>query len=148
MGFFVVQETNIGMAPDLGTLQRLPGLIAPGLARELAYTGRRMYGEEAKTAGYVNEVYDSQEEMLEAVFAIAKEIASKSPLAVNGCKEMMKYARDHSVPDALNYVAIWTAATLVDGQDLMEGVSAFREKRAANYENLAPVDRSKRPHEA
>ncbi|MFN3231633.1 MAG: crotonase/enoyl-CoA hydratase family protein [Alphaproteobacteria bacterium] len=144
--FFVVQETNIGMAPDLGTLQRLPKLIPSGIARELAYTGRRMYGEEAREMGYINRVFDNHDEMLEAVMEIAAEIASKSPLAVHGCKEMLNYARDHSVEDSLNYIAIWTAATLVGGTDLREGVAAFREKRPANYENLQPVEREKVPH--
>jgi enoyl-CoA hydratase len=145
--FFVVQEVNIGMAPDLGTLQRLPRLIAPGLARELAFTGRRMYGDEARAAGYVNQVYATQEEMLAAVMEIARGIAAKSPLAVHGSKELMNYARDHSVADSLNYVAIWTAATLVGGRDLREGVAAFREKRAAVYDDLFPVTRDRRPHE-
>lgn len=144
--FFVVQETNIGMAPDLGTLQRLPNLIPSGVARELAFTGRRLYGEEAKAVGYVNEVYETHDEMLAAVMAIAAEIATKSPLAVHGCKEMMNYARDHSTQDALNYVAIWTAATLVGGDDLREGVAAFREKRSGDFENLAPIERDRVPH--
>jgi enoyl-CoA hydratase len=144
--FFVVQEVNIGMAPDLGTLQRLPRLIPSGIARELAYTGRRLYGAEAREVGYVNRVFDSQDEMLEAVMEIARGIAAKSPLAVHGCKELMNYARDHSVADSLNYVALWTAATLVGGQDLREGVSAFKERREASYANLDPVPRHRRPH--
>ncbi|MEN3976089.1 crotonase/enoyl-CoA hydratase family protein [Emcibacter sp. SYSU 3D8] len=145
--FFVVQEVNIGMAPDLGTLQRLPRLIPAGIARELAFTGRRMYGDEAKDVGYVNQVFETHDSMLEAVMEIARAIAGKSPLAVHGSKELMNYARDHSVADSLNYVAIWTAATLVGGGDLREGVAAFREKRSANYANLHPVSANRRPHD-
>lgn len=145
--FFVVQEVNIGMAPDLGTLQRLPRLIPSGIARELAFTGRRMYGDEAKEVGYVNRVFDTHEEMIAAVMDIARGIASKSPLAVHGSKELMNYARDHSVADSLNYVAIWTAATLVGGRDLREGVAAFREKRDASFANLHPVAHNRRPHD-
>lgn len=144
--FFVVQEVNIGMAPDLGTLQRLPRLIPSGIARELAFTGRRMYGEEARQVGYVNQVFDTQEELLAAVMEIARGIAAKSPLAVHGSKELMNYARDHSVADSLNYVAIWTAATLPGGRDLREGVTAFREKRDPAYDNLFPIERNRRPH--
>ena len=137
----------IGMAPDLGTLQRLPRLIPAGIARELAFTGRRMYGDEAKEVGYVNTVYDTHEEMLAAVMELARGIAGKSPLAVHGSKELMNYARDHSVADSLNYVAIWTAATLVGGRDLREGVAAFREKRDASFANLYPVTHGRRPHD-
>lgn len=145
--FFVVQEVNIGMAPDLGTLQRLPHLIPQGIARELAFTGRRMYGPEAKTCGYVNQTFADQDQMIAAVMDTARQIATNSPLAVTGCKEMFNYARDHTVADSLNYVATWTAATLLDGADLLEGVAAFREKRAANYDPLVPIDRGKRPHD-
>ena len=140
--FFVVQEVNIGMAPDLGTLQRLPRLIPQGIARELAYTGRRLYGEEAKTIGSVNDVFEDHEAMLEAVMATARQIAANSPLAVAGCKEMFNYARDQSVADSLNYVATWTAATLLGGNDLREGLAAFHEKREATYDNLLPIDRT------
>jgi enoyl-CoA hydratase len=106
-----------------------------------------MYGEEAKEVGYVNRVFDDHGQMLEAVMEIARGIAEKSPLAVHGSKELMNYARDHSVADSLNYVAIWTAATLVGGGDLREGVAAFREKREARYANLHPVVHNRRPHD-
>ena len=92
--FFCIQEINIGMAADVGTLQRLPRLIPEGKVRDLAYTGRRMMAEEAKECGLVNEVYDSQEAMLEAADAMAKEIASKSPVAIYGLKEVLNYSRD------------------------------------------------------
>ena len=47
--FFCIQEINIGMTADVGTLQRLPKLIPEGVCRELAYTGRRMKADEAKS---------------------------------------------------------------------------------------------------
>ena len=80
--FFCIQEINIGMTADVGTLQRLPKLIPEGVCRELAYTGRRMQAEEAKSVGLVNEVFSNQESLLEGVMEVAEEIASKSPLAI------------------------------------------------------------------
>ena len=73
--FFCIQEINIGLAADVGTLQRLPRLIPEGLMRELAYTGRRMYADEALAAGLVTRVFDDHAAMLQGVTAIAKEIA-------------------------------------------------------------------------
>ena len=70
------------MTADVGTLQRLPKLIPEGVCRELAYTGRRMQANEAKSVGLVNEVFSDQASLLDGVMEIAEEIASKSPLAI------------------------------------------------------------------
>ena len=100
--FFVIQETNIGMTADVGTLQRLPKLIPEGVARELAYTGRRMQRPERPSrSGLVNEVFDDHDDLVAGVLEIAREIAAKSPLAIWGSKEMITYARDHTVADGL-----------------------------------------------
>ncbi len=125
---FSVKEIDVGMVADVGTLQRLPRLIGEGMARELAYTGRFVDGKEAQDMRLVNRCYATVEEMQDGVMDIARTIAAKSPLAVRGTKEMITYARDHSVADGLNYVATWNAAMLMS-QDLMEAGQAAREKR-------------------
>ena len=99
--FFCIQEINIGMAADVGTLQRLPKIIPDSKMREMAYTGRRMYADEAKETGLVSDTYESQEEMLAAANELAKVIASKSPVAIYGLKAVMNYSRDHSVSEGL-----------------------------------------------
>lgn len=138
--FFVIQEINIGMTADVGTLQRLPKLIPEGVAREYAYTGRRMPAVRAKEVGLVNEVFDSQDEMLAAVLDIAREIASKSPLAIWGSKEMLNYARDHSVSDALNYIATWQTG-MFQPADMMESFAAKSDKRDPEFDDLLPNPR-------
>ncbi len=136
--FFCIQEINIGMTADVGTLQRLPHLIPSGLVRELAYTGRRMMAAEACEAGLVNAVYKTADELLSAVMKVAAEIAAKSPLAVNGTKEMLNYTRDHSVDDALHYMAVWQAGMFFSN-DLFEAAKANAEKRPPVFEDmLAP----------
>ncbi len=139
-GFFTVYETKIGMTADVGTLQRLPKLIPEGLARELAYTGRRMYSEEAKACGLVNQVFSDQETMLEEVMKIAQEIAGNSPLAVSGCKEMINYTRDHSTADSLRYMSIWQTGMFQPETDMMETFSAKMEKRDPVFAELAEID--------
>jgi len=136
--FFVIQETNIGMTADVGTLQRLPKLIPDGVARELAYTGRRMTAARAVEVGLVNEVFATHDELVEGVLAIAREIASKSPLAVWGAKEMVLYARDHSVADALDHIATWQTGMFQPG-DMVEAFTAQGEKRDPDYPDLLPV---------
>lgn len=135
--WFCIQEINIGMTADVGTLQRLPHLMPAGLVRELAYTGRRLTAGEASAAGLVNAVFDHQDGMLEAVAGIAKTIAAKSPLAIHGTKEMLNYTRDHSTADALNYMQVWQAGMFLTG-DLMEQITANQQKREAKFADLLP----------
>ena len=134
--FFCVQETNIGMTADVGTLQRLPHMLPYGILRELTYTGRRMMASEAREWGLVNKIYSDKAALLNGVGEIAQEIASKSPLTTVGNKEMLNYARDHSIQDGLNYVATWNAAML-SRADLGEAFLAKKEKRDPLFNDLA-----------
>ncbi|MDF1686488.1 MAG: enoyl-CoA hydratase [Parvibaculaceae bacterium] len=136
--FFTIYETKIGMTADVGTFPRLPNLMPQGLVRELAYTGRRMYADEANTQGFVTKVFENQEEMLAGVMAIAEEIAENSPLAVQGCKEMINYARDHSIDDGLDYIAVWQTG-MFQTADMAEAFGAKAENRKAEYDDLLPV---------
>ena len=136
--FFCIQEVNIGMAADVGTLQRLPRIIPDSKMRELAYTGRRMYADEAKETGLVSDTYGSQDKMLEAASSLAKEIASKSPVAIYGLKAVMNYSRDHSVKDGLEYNALWSGAMLSQ-KDMTEAMTANMEKREASFNDLVDV---------
>lgn len=130
--WFAVREIDIGMTADVGTLQRLPRLIPDGVARELAYTGRRMEADEARELGLVNRVFDTREALLEGATALAQEIARKSPLAIRGTKEMLLYTRDHPVGDGLNYIATWNAGMLSE-EDLRLGIGAQASKTTAEY---------------
>jgi enoyl-CoA hydratase len=140
--FFSIEEINLGMTADLGTLQRLPSLISIGLVKELAYTGRRMPAVEAKTAGLVNNVYADHQSMMTGVMSIANEIAARSPLAVLGCKEMINYSRDHSMSDSLDYMAVWQSGMFQPQTDMMETFTAKAEKRKPNFDDLSKIDNS------
>ena len=126
--FFAIKEVDMGMTADVGTLQRLPKLIGDGMARELAYTGRRFLADEARGIGLVNRLFDTPAALLKGVTQIATEIAGKSPLAIRGTKEMIVYARDHTVGDSLNYIATWNAAMLMSA-DLQEALTATAQNR-------------------
>ena len=130
--FFSIKEIDMGMTADVGTLQRLPKLIGDGMARELAYTGRQFAADEAKAIGLVNRVFETSEALLAGVAQIATEIAAKSPLAIRGTKEMIVYARDHSVADSLNYIATWNAGMLMSA-DLQEAMMASMQKATPKF---------------
>jgi enoyl-CoA hydratase len=133
--FFCIQEINIGLTADVGTLQRLPRLVPEGIVRELAYTGRRLTAQKAQQVGLVNEIFPTHDALLESVLAIAHEIAEKSPLAVWGSKEMLNYTRDHSIADGLNYIATWQAGMFFGG-DMAEAFAAKQAGRKPKFQNL------------
>ena len=131
---FSIKEIDMGMAADVGTLQRLPRIIGDGMLRELAYTGRTIGAEEVRSIGLVNRTFVDTQSLLEGVMAIAGEIASKSPIAIAGTKEMISYMRDHRIDDGLEYVATWNAAML-QSADLRLAMTAHMSKQKAVFDN-------------
>ena len=133
--FFCVQEINIAMTADVGTLQRLGKVAGEGFAREMAYTGRRVPATRAYEVGLVQQVYADHESLIAGVLDTAREIAAKSPLALWGTKVAMNYARDHSVDDALDQIATWQAG-MFQPADMAEAFTARAEKRTPDFPEL------------
>ena len=141
--FITIYEINVGMTADVGTFPRILNHMSEGVVRELAYTGRNMPADECKARGLFNEVYADQNAMLEAVMDIAKEIASKPPLAVYGCKRIITYSRDHSTEDSLDNIAIWNMSML-NPSEMMEAMMSGKQKRVGNFQDL-PQETKKKP---
>lgn len=135
--FFKIAEVDIGIAADVGTLQRLPSLIPLAAVRELAYTGRKFDANEAKELGLVNKVFDSQESLTDEVNKIAKKIANKSPLVTRVIKKQINYSRDHSVKESLDYHAAWNSS-LISSKDMEEAMKAYMNKSDGDFEDLEP----------
>ena len=104
----------------------------------MAYTGRRMPAQKAKEIGWVNEVLATHEECVAHALATAKEIATKAPLAVTGSKVMINYARDHTIKDGLDYIAVWQTG-MFSGAHMGEAFKAKSEKRDAVWQDLQPL---------
>ncbi|MBS3997521.1 MAG: enoyl-CoA hydratase/isomerase family protein [Hydrogenophaga sp.] len=136
--FFCIQEINIGMVADVGTLQRLPKLIPFAVVKELAYTGRRLGAQKALAYGLVNEVFDTAEATVAAALQCAKEIASKPPIAIWGTKQAVTYARDHSVEDSLRQMG-WLQGAIWSNAHVRESITAMKEKRAGDFTPLSPL---------
>ena len=136
--FFCIQEINIGMVADVGTLQRLPKLIPFAVVKEMAYTGRRLPAAKALAYGLVNEVFDTPEAMLAAALLCAKEIASKPPVAIWGTKQAVSYARDHSVEDSLRQMG-WLQGAIWSNAHVRESITAMKEKRAGAFTPLSAL---------
>ena len=134
-GFLSIYEINIGMTADVGTFPRITRLLPEGVVKELAYTGRRITAQEAKQHGLVNEIYTDHEAMLEATMGIARQIATKAPLAVYGSKKIINYSRDHSTADSLDYISLWNASML-QPDEISEAFVAAQEEREGDFVDL------------
>ncbi|KAL0369151.1 UNVERIFIED_CONTAM: Delta(3,5)-Delta(2,4)-dienoyl-CoA isomerase, peroxisomal [Sesamum calycinum] len=133
--FFSVKEVDLAITADLGSLQRLPGIIGFGNAMELALTARRFSGLEAKDLGLVTRVFSTKEALEKGVAEIAEDIAAKSPLAVTGTKRVLIQSRDLTLHQGLDYVATWNSGVLLS-DDLTEAISAQHQKRKPLYAKL------------
>ena len=138
--FFCIQEINIGMVADVGTLQRLPKLIPLAVVKEMAYTGRRLGADRALQYGLVNAIFDTEEAMLAAALQCAAEIASKPPVAIWGTKQAIHYARDHSVDDSLKQMG-WLQGAIWSNRHVMESVKAMKTKGAGDFPALQALTR-------
>jgi enoyl-CoA hydratase len=136
--FFCIQEINIGMVADVGTLQRLPKLMPMALVKELAYTGRRMGADKALQYGLVNEVLPDAASALAAAMKAAQEIAAKPPVAVWGTKQALHYARDHSVDDALKQMG-WLQSGIWSNAHVQQAIAAFQAKKAVVFPDLSAL---------
>ena len=133
--YFTIYEINVGMTADVGTFPRILNHLPEGVVRELAYTGRRMGAEEANRLGLANKVFGDHEALLGGAMEMAREIVSKPPLAVAGCKRIITYARDHSTADTLDNIAVWNMSQLIP-TEMMEAMQAKAMKRPGNYADL------------
>jgi len=136
--FFCVQEINIGMVADVGTLQRLPKLLPMTLVKELAYTGRRLGAERALAHGLVNAVLPTHEACVAEAMKAAQEIASKPPVAIWGTKQVLHFARDHSTEDGLRQMG-WMQGAIWSNANVREAIAAMKDKRAPSFPPLAPL---------
>uniref|UniRef100_A0A7N6B5X4 Delta(3,5)-Delta(2,4)-dienoyl-CoA isomerase, mitochondrial n=1 Tax=Anabas testudineus TaxID=64144 RepID=A0A7N6B5X4_ANATE len=128
--WFQIKEVDIGIAADVGTLHRLPKVIGSrSLVNELALTARKMYADEAKSSGLVSRVFADKETMMAGALEMAGEIAARSPVAVQGTKINLVYARDHSVAEGLDYIATWNMSML-QTQDVMKSAQAAMERKS------------------
>lgn len=136
--FFTVQEIHIGMAADLGVLQRLQRVLPQGLAREMAYTGDRLGAERALAAGLVNAVLPDAAALHAHAQALAQNIAAKSPLAVSGSKRALNYARDHGTAESLQQMSLLQSA-IFDIDEMAAAITAWKARQPTAFAPLAPV---------
>ncbi|KAJ2808610.1 hypothetical protein H4R20_000769 [Coemansia guatemalensis] len=134
--YFMVKEVDIGMAADVGTLQRLPKVVGnDSWVRDACLTARKISSKEALFVGLVSRVLSAKREAMESAFDTASLIASKSPVAIVSTKHLLNYSRDHTVQEGLEYTAAWNALAH-NSHDMALAVLSSLKKQKARFPNL------------
>lgn len=139
--YFRIEEINIGMMADVGSLQRLPLLLPEGVVRELAYLGTSLKADRAERLGFVNAVLPDAEALLTAAMEMAHAIAAKAPLAISGSKAAVTYARDHTVADGLEWAAVMQGS-IWNTADILGAIQARATKSPAQFASLKPYPKA------
>ncbi|KAI9679681.1 MAG: putative secondary metabolism biosynthetic enzyme [Bathelium mastoideum] len=133
---FAIKEIDIAIAADLGTLTRLPKLIGcSSWVKSVCLTGMPFTAAQALDQGFVSEAYPSKDECIKSAQALARVIASKTPLATTGVKAITNQAQDQTVAQSLHYTAVWNASAL-QSEDVSKAISAFKTKSKPEFAKL------------
>lgn len=135
---FSVREAKLGLAADIGTLQRLPHIVGFGSrVRELCFTGDNFDAQEAYRIGLVSAASSNY---LSMALQTCVAIADNSPVAVAGTKLSLNYSRDHSVAEGLEHVAMHNSTALMT-TDMIESFTGVSQGTKPTFQNLLPHSR-------
>lgn len=133
---FAVKEVDIGLAADIGTLARLPKIVgSTSWVKDVCLTARDFSAQEALAVGFLSQVQETKAKAIEAAEKLAVTLASKSPVAVQGTKELLNYGREHSTADSLRYTAIWNSVAL-QGEDFPKAMMSGLAKTKPTFSKL------------
>ncbi|KAI9167738.1 Delta(3,5)-Delta(2,4)-dienoyl-CoA isomerase [Paramyrothecium foliicola] len=133
---FAVKEVDIGLAADIGTLARLPKIVgSTSWVKDVCLTARDFGAQEALSVGFVSRVLDDKAAAVQAGLELAARLAEKSPVAVQGTKELLNYGREHGTADSLRYTTIWNSVAL-QGKDFPAALMSGLKKTKPRFEKL------------
>ncbi|RAL58253.1 hypothetical protein DID88_002253 [Monilinia fructigena] len=131
-----VKEVDIGLAADIGTLSRLPKIVGSfSWVKDVCLSARVFGAEEALRVGFVSHVEPTKEKAIERALGMAKLLAEKSPVAVQGTKELLNHARDNKLADSLRYTVVWNSAAL-QTEDVQDAMLSKLQKRKPTFAKL------------
>ncbi|TAQ90070.1 hypothetical protein B7494_g1617 [Chlorociboria aeruginascens] len=133
---FSVKEVDIGIAADVGTLARLPKVVGSiSWVKDVCLSARVFGADEAYRVGFVSQVLETKAKAVETALKIAESLASKSPVAVQGTKELLNHARDNSVADNLRYTSVWNMS-MIQASDTERALLSGIKKTRPTFEKL------------
>ncbi|OAR02737.1 hypothetical protein LLEC1_07327 [Akanthomyces lecanii] len=127
---FAVKEVDIGLAADIGTLARLPKVVGSlSWVKDVCMTARDFSPAEALAQGFVSQVLEDKAKAVAAAVDLASLLASKSPVAVQGTKELLNYGKEHTVADSLRYTQVWNSVALQGGDFATAMMSSMQKQK-------------------
>lgn len=133
---FAVKEVDIGLAADIGTLSRLPKIVgSTSWVKDVCLSARIFGGEEALRVGFVSQVFENKNAAVGRATEMAKLLAEKSPIAVQGTKELLNHSRDHAVAESLRYTGLWNSAA-IQTSDVERAMLSGLKKTKPRFEKL------------
>ena len=138
---FSVREVKIGLAADVGTLQRLPKITGnDSRVRELCFTGEMFSAQEALRIGFVSRICSNSDTIMVDAVKLARVIAANSPIAVMGTKRSLVYSRDHTVSEGLNHIATHnTCAIMTD--DIPTAMMSSKQKKTVRFSRIPKLSK-------
>ena len=128
-----LQETRLGLIPDLGGTVRLAQLIGPGRAKDLIFTARQILANEAKELGFINHIFP-EEKFRHHVLEYVKQITANSPSAVSAVKQIINATATMEEKEALKFEREKAAENVLTEQ-CIEGITAILEKRNPDWKS-------------
>jgi delta(3,5)-delta(2,4)-dienoyl-CoA isomerase len=133
---FAVKEVDIGLAADIGTLSRLPKIVGSfSWVKDVALSARIFGSEEALRVGFVSQVCEDKTTAVNKALEMAGLLAEKSPVAVQGTKELLNHARDNRLADSLRYTGVWNSAA-IQTSDVERAMLSGLKKTRPRFEKL------------
>jgi len=133
---FAVKEVDVGLAADIGSLARLPKIVgSSSWVKDVCMTARDFSAQEALAVGFVSQVHESKAQAVQTAVGLAALLAEKSPVAVQGTKELLNHAREHAMVDNLRYTQLWNSVALQSG-DLQAAMVSGLKKLKPRFEKL------------
>lgn len=131
-----IKEVDIGLAADIGTLTRMPKVVGNfSWIKDVALSARIFGAEEAFRVGFVSQVKETKAKAVEAAMELAALLAAKSPVAVQGTKELLNHARDNTVASSLRYTGVWNSAA-IQTSDVEKAMLSGLKKTRPTFEKL------------
>ena len=133
--YFRIEEINTGIMADVGALQRLPKILPEPVVKEMAFLGGTLHAEEAVRHGFLARLANTPDAAIELAMTAADQVREKAPVAIAGTKAALRWARDHSVADSLEWSAR-TQSALWSTHDISASLGARKERTAPVFEPL------------
>ena len=128
---FIQSFVNVGIASDCGGHYLLEKAVGRYLAKELMFTARPVTAQEGRNLGFVNRIC-LPDTLREETLSFASQIAEKAPMAITASKTLLNRAEELSLKEVLEAEKLQQGPLLLS-RDCKEGISAFQEKRKAEF---------------